>query len=152
MRSLRFLCRYWKRVPTGKEYVVQSVLGINHGGRGDVAWNDPTTADIKASASALAQSLATMKDYILSPKATFRGFVSDRVDVGLWTVGTRTLVLATNLNYAQAKVDLSRIPEVGRALAVKARLRAKQTLDSGAWLEGHVVTLESVGTGGFVLG
>ena len=93
-----------------------------------------------------------MKDFILHPHASFTHAVVDRVDVGLWTVGARTLVLATNLNYAQAKVDLSRIPEVGRALAVKARLRARQALDSGARLEGHVVRLESVGTGGFVLG
>jgi hypothetical protein len=26
--------RYWKREPTGNEFVVQSVLGINHGGIG----------------------------------------------------------------------------------------------------------------------
>ena len=28
------LVRYWKREPTGNEFVVQSVLGINHGGIG----------------------------------------------------------------------------------------------------------------------
>ncbi|KAI0702177.1 hypothetical protein C8Q76DRAFT_755941 [Earliella scabrosa] len=143
---------YWSRVPTGKEFIVQSVLAINHGALSVVSWNAPTTADVTAGAALLSRSLETMKDVILHPHASFTHAVVDRVDVRPWTVGTRTLVLATNLNYAQAKVDLSRIPEVARALAVKARLRSRLTLDSGARLEGHVVTLESVGTGGFVLG
>ena len=88
-----------------------------------------------------------MKDFILSPQATFEHVVTDRVDVGLWTVGGRTLVLATNLNYATAHFDLT---SVG-GLALKA-LFSKQVLDSGAKLSGHVITLESVGTGGFILG
>lgn len=29
-----YLSRYWKRFPTGKEFVVQSVVGINHGALG----------------------------------------------------------------------------------------------------------------------
>ncbi|KIP02361.1 hypothetical protein PHLGIDRAFT_130785 [Phlebiopsis gigantea 11061_1 CR5-6] len=134
---------YWKREPTGKEYVVQSVLGINHGGRGVVAWNDPTTADIKASAAALAQSLATMKGFILSPQAAFRHFTSGRVDVGLWTVGSKTLLLATNLNYEEATLSLAGVGEAKGKKAV-------QVLDSGAAVQGDAVVLESTGTGGFV--
>ncbi|RPD63424.1 hypothetical protein L227DRAFT_561556 [Lentinus tigrinus ALCF2SS1-6] len=138
---------YWNREPTGKEFVVQSVLGINHGGLGVVSWNAPTTDDITASASALAQSLATMKDFILNPAATFTHVVTAGVDVGLWTVGAKTLVLATNMNYSEAKFDLS-----SAGLAAKALFGVKQVLDSGARIEGHVVTLENVGTGGFIVG
>ena len=61
---------------------MQSVLGINHGGLGVVAWSDPTTADIKASASALALALSTMKEFILSPSASFTHTAVGRVDVG----------------------------------------------------------------------
>lgn len=136
---------YWKRVPTGKEYVVQSVLGINHGGLGVVAWSDPTTADIKASASLLAQALATMKDYILSPAATFRHVTSNRIDVGLWTVGSKTLLLATNLNYANTTLSLAGIPEAkGKKVA--------QMFDSGAKVQDGDIVFEFVGTGGFILG
>ncbi|KAH9886700.1 hypothetical protein C8Q73DRAFT_714979 [Cubamyces lactineus] len=138
---------YWDREPTGKEFVVQSVLGINHGALGVVSWNAPTTDDITASAAALSKSLTVMKDFILNPQATFEHVVSDRVDVGLWTVGGRTLVLATNLNYATAHFDLRSV----NGLALKALL-SKQVLDSGAKLSGHVITLDSVGTGGFILG
>lgn len=89
-----------------------------------------------------------MKEFILSPRARFEHVVTDRVDVGLWTVGARTLVLATNLNYAPARFDLSR---VRGGLALQA-LVARQVLDSGAKLRGHVIELESVGTGGFIVG
>lgn len=113
-----------------------------------MSWNAPTTDDITASASVLAKSLATMKDFILSPQASFAHVVLDRVDVGLWTVGPRTLVLATNLNYASAQFDLREAP----GLAEKALLGTKQVLDSGATLTEHVITLDSVGSGGFIVG
>lgn len=122
---------------------MQAVLGINHGGRGVVAWNDPTTPDIKASASALAQSLATMKNFILSPAATFRHLTSNRIDVGMWTVGGRTLLLATNLNYADESLSLADIPEARGK-------KASQVFDSGAKASSGQITFESVGTGGFI--
>ncbi|TCD66256.1 hypothetical protein EIP91_001619 [Steccherinum ochraceum] len=90
---------YWKREPTGQEWVVQSALAINHGALGIVPWNDPTTDDMKASASALAKAIPAMKSFILSPSATFERVVVNRVHVGIWTVGSQSLVLATNLNY-----------------------------------------------------
>ncbi|KAI8996265.1 hypothetical protein BD414DRAFT_477309 [Trametes punicea] len=139
---------YWSRVPTGKEFVVQSVLAINHGALGVVSWNAPTTDDITASAAALSRSLTVMKEFILSPYATFKHATINRVDVGSWTVGERTLVLATNLNYATASFDLNKL---GGGLAQKA-LVSQQVFDSGAKLSGHVITFESVGTGGFILG
>ena len=120
------------------------MLGINHGGLGVVAWSDPTTADIKASASLLARALATMKDYILSPAASFRHVANNRVDIGLWTVGPKTLLLATNLNYANVTLSLGDIKESqGR--------RIVQVFDSGAKAQGSKIIFESVGTGGFIL-
>lgn len=123
---------------------MQSVLGINHGGLGVVAWNDPTTVDIKASASALALALPTMKDFILSPAASFQHLASGRVDVGAWTVSGRTLVLATNLNYANATFSLASVPGAkGKSV--------KQVFDSGASFGAGEFTFEPTGTGGFIL-
>ncbi|KAI0698279.1 hypothetical protein BC835DRAFT_1304911 [Cytidiella melzeri] len=56
---------YSKREPTGIEYIV-AVLGVNHGGLGVLAWNDPSTPDIQASTSSLAKALPTTKECILS--------------------------------------------------------------------------------------
>ncbi|CAL1698528.1 unnamed protein product [Somion occarium] len=135
---------YWKRVPTGKEWVVQSVLGINHGGLGVVPWNDPTTADIKNSATSLAKALLTMKEFILSPAATIGHAVVNRVDVTSWTVGSETLVLATNLNYNETTVPLSALHDLTRGSL------SQQVFDSGAKVQGEQIVLDSVGTGGWI--
>ena len=90
-----------------------------------------------------------MKAFILDPHASFTHTIAGRVDVGMWTIGERTLVLATNLNYAAAEFDIASMP----ALRAKVRAgRVRQVLDSGARVEGSVIRLESVGTGGFVVG
>ncbi|KAH9476841.1 hypothetical protein JR316_0010757 [Psilocybe cubensis] len=141
---------YWKRFPTGQEFVVESVVGINHGGLGVVSWDDPTTPDIKASASLLAQSLPKMTPFILSPSATFRQITINRVDIGLWTVGPKTLVLATNMNYFSTSVSLQSLglKPVGPPGSVT------QVLDSGARTDAARTQLlfDSVGTGAFIVG
>ncbi|KAK0477002.1 hypothetical protein IW261DRAFT_300149 [Armillaria novae-zelandiae] len=137
---------YWKRFPTGKEFIVQSIVGINHGALGVVSWDDPTSADIKASASALALSLPKITPFILNPKAKFQQVTtSDFIDVGLWTVGKETLVLATNLDYEEKVLFLA---QVGIAEEV-----AEQVFDSGAqvYVGGFSVTLEPVGSAGFIV-
>jgi len=136
---------YWPRTPTGQEFIVQSVLGINHGGMGVVSWDAPTTDDIWAYGSMLAQSSATLKEYIMSDAATFQHVFSNQIDIGLWTVGSKTLVLATNLNYAEETFDLASVPGLRTAPAT-------QVLSSGASLSGSVISFTSVGSGGFILG
>ncbi|KAK7026408.1 hypothetical protein VNI00_015643 [Paramarasmius palmivorus] len=135
---------YWKRFPTGKEFVVQSVLGINHGGLGVVPWDDPTSTDIKASSSALALSLPEMTPFILDPSATFRQVTSDRIDVGLWTVGDRTLVLASNMNYEEKTLDLEQL--LGSSVS-----NLQQVLDSGSSSTEGMLTFEEVGSGAWIV-
>ncbi|KAK2460380.1 hypothetical protein APHAL10511_007545 [Amanita phalloides] len=139
--------QYWPRDPTGQEFVVQSILGINHGGLGVVSWDDPTTTDIKAYASTLALSLPKMTPYITSPSAAFRQTTINGVDCGLWTVGSQTLVLATNTGYVPQTVTLTN-------LNLPAGAAITQVLDTGSYLtsakDGLVFT--SVGSGGFIIG
>ena len=115
-----------------------------------MSWNAPTTDDITSSAALLSRALASsMKAFILDPHASFPQTHVGRVDVGLWTLSARTLVLATNLDYATAEFDLG---AVQAGLDARAARGAVQVLDSGAKQEGRKVMLESVGTGAFVLG
>ncbi|KAM6493141.1 hypothetical protein JOM56_011275 [Amanita muscaria] len=149
--------QFWKREPTGKEFVVQSVLAINHGAFGVVSWNDPTTFEIKAYASLLAKSLKDMTRFIFDPSATFRHVSVLRVDVGLWTVGLETLVLATNLNYEPRKMTLE---DLGFDIS---QATVTQVLNSGAVVLGAhgsdndmvnrnaELSFESTGTGGFII-
>ncbi|KAG6889321.1 hypothetical protein C0992_005647 [Termitomyces sp. T32_za158] len=136
---------YWKRFPTGKEFVVESIVGINHGGLGVVSWDDPTTPDIKASASLLAKSLSKMTPYITNPNALFRQLTIGRVDVGLWSVDHETLVLASNMNDKNATLlfqDLGLEPS-----------NIVQLLDSGSTTipDKSGLTFESVGSGAFIV-
>ncbi|KAF5329520.1 hypothetical protein D9619_009061 [Psilocybe cf. subviscida] len=138
---------YWKREPTGPEFVVESIVGINHGGLGVVSWDDPTTPEIKASASLLAQAMPKLTPFILSSEATFRQVTVNRVDVGLWTVGARTLVLAANMNYATTNVDLA-------SLGLHATAAIEQVFKSGtssAPARDHLV-FGAVGSGAFIVG
>ncbi|KAG6853847.1 hypothetical protein C0991_000841 [Blastosporella zonata] len=136
---------YWTRYPTGREFVVQSILGINHGGLGVVSWDDPTTFDIKSSASLLAIALSKMTPYITNPSASFRQVTVNRIDVGLWTVGKETLLLATNMNYETRALSFS-------ALGLKPS-DAVQLLDSGLGVspDKSGLQFESVGSGAFVV-
>ncbi|KAJ3568689.1 hypothetical protein NP233_g5551 [Leucocoprinus birnbaumii] len=139
---------YWKRYPTGKEFVVESVVGINHGAKGVVSWDDPTTDDIKASASTLALSMPKMTPFILSPHASFRQITINRVDFGLWTVGSRTLVLGTNMNNANTNITFGQLglPATGSSSGIS------QVLDSGAEVDAarnHFV-FTATGTGAWI--
>lgn len=135
--------QYWPRTPTGMEWVVQSVLAINHGAVGIVPWVDPTTLDIKSSASNFAQSLPEINSFLFNPNATFSQLVSNRIDVGLWMVGSQTLLLATNMNYNVATLDLGTVQVSGK--------KVQQIFNSGSALNGTGITFQSVGSGAFVL-
>jgi hypothetical protein len=108
-----------------------------------VPWIDPTTPEIKLSASNFAQSLPTIKNFLFDPNATFSQLVSNRIDVGLWTVGSQTLLLATNLNYNEATLSLGAIPASGKNL--------QQIFNSGSAVNGTDIRFQSVGSGAFLL-
>lgn len=92
------------------------VVAINAGARGSVSWNDPTTADIKANASAFALALPDLTPFLLSsplsqPAVRFTHVVtSHRLDFGMWaSADGRTLVMGANLNNFMANVTLGEI-------------------------------------------
>jgi len=53
---------------------------------GIIAWDDPTTSDIKSSASLLALALPKLSiPFILNPQSTLKQITVNRVDFGMWT-------------------------------------------------------------------
>ncbi|KAJ7253030.1 hypothetical protein B0H12DRAFT_1117142 [Mycena haematopus] len=99
---------FWTRPPTGREFAIQVILSINHGARGIMPWIDPTPKDIKSAATALATALSSqsVKAFIFSPQATFSRVVSNRTDVGMWSVGADTLLLVANVNAYDTELAL----------------------------------------------
>jgi fructose-1,6-bisphosphatase/sedoheptulose 1,7-bisphosphatase-like protein len=134
--------RYWKRYPTGQEWLVQSIIAINHGAKGVISWNAPTTADIQSAASSLAKASSQLATFIFSHTATFTHISTAGADIGVWADGTAgTLVLATNTAYTSTHVALTRLGVRGTAHTVLA---------NGASVSGANLVLQSVGTGVFV--
>jgi hypothetical protein len=153
---------YWTRYPTGEEWVVQSIMGINHGGLGVVSWDDPTSDDIKSSASALSKALtsnssgfAPMADFILDPSSTFKQVsTSHGIDVGLWSLGGKTLLLAANTNYANATLTTADLGFGQDGFGSGSNGRLTEVFCSGlcdvASRGGGSVVFGSVSSGGFV--
>ncbi|KAH8114960.1 hypothetical protein DFH11DRAFT_1877283 [Phellopilus nigrolimitatus] len=145
---------YWSRPPTGKEWLVEGVLSINHGATGIVPWIDPTPADIKETATSLAQALPTIKQFIFNSSTSFSSLSQSGVDVGLWTLGGQTLVLATNLGNASASLSLA-LPGGSSSKAT-----ATQILDGGGSLQlggaagaggNATLNMDALGSAGFVV-
>ncbi len=87
-----------------------------------------------------------MTPFIFSPSASFRRITVNGVDCGLWSVGSQTLVLATNTNYGNETVTLASLTlPTGRNIA--------QILDTGSATTSAKdgFTFTSVGSGGFIV-
>ena len=90
---------FWSRMPTGKEWTIQSLLAVVHGALGlfylvhhsspipdsrglpgIVSWNDPTSSDIKAAAAVVGQQLLPhLTSYALNPHVVFPTYVWQRI-------------------------------------------------------------------------
>ncbi|KAI0063004.1 hypothetical protein BV25DRAFT_1915735 [Artomyces pyxidatus] len=141
---------YWSRAPTGAEWLVQNIISLNAGALGSISWNDPTTDDIKAAASALSFALPSLTPFILSsplasPPVQFRHVVtSDRLDFGVWTKGAESLVVAANLNYFSIEADLSVVGLKGKS--------ARTVFNGGARFVGDRFEFGSVQSGAWIFG
>ncbi|KAI1853771.1 hypothetical protein JX266_001755 [Neoarthrinium moseri] len=96
---------FWARYPTAAEEVVMTLLAVNHGAKGIVMWNYPTTPDILDVTNRLAGVLTsgTVAGFLLGAPATETLSVdgASRVDAALWVDKTASLALLSivNLNY-----------------------------------------------------
>lgn len=117
---------------------------------GVVSWDDPTTPDIKASASALALVLQDISpSFILNPAATFSRVTLDGVDIGLWQVDSEILVLASNTNYNTADIGIADL----NLPSTRNDVGLSQILNSGSLIDpdqSHIF-FEPVGSGAFVV-
>ncbi|KAH9067994.1 hypothetical protein EDB83DRAFT_2314809 [Lactarius deliciosus] len=148
---------YWSRTPTGAEFLVQMIVAVNAGARGSVSWTDPTTADIKAAASAFASALPKLTPFLLSsslsqpPVHFFRVITSNRLDIGVWAAEGTTLVVAANLNYFAVDITLDELlstPEFKR-LATGIE-NPRMVLDGGARINDTRITFGSVESGAWI--
>ncbi|ETS75450.1 hypothetical protein PFICI_12394 [Pestalotiopsis fici W106-1] len=96
---------FWTRYPTAAEEVVMTVLAINHGAKGIVMWDYPTTAELLNVTNHLASvfTTETIADFLLgTPRVqTLPVAGADRVDAAAWINDStgQALLSIVNLNY-----------------------------------------------------
>jgi len=102
---------YWPRYPTPNEFISQIVVSLNHGSLGIVPWDESPTMppELLDSASILGHALPTITPFLLAPPSAMT-FTAIRepagIDVGSWTLGTKTLVMGTNFLVRSATVTV----------------------------------------------
>jgi len=137
---------YWPRDPTGNEWLVESILGINHGGFGVVSWDDPTTPEIQATSSALAAAAPRIASFLATPQVKITNFQQGGVDIAVWTLpdGEQSLLLAANTKTANVSVLLTGVTSG----------TATEILNGGATLTprngGVALNLAPTGTTGWI--
>jgi len=148
---------FWSRPPTGKEFILQSIIAINHGAMGIVSWIEPTTEDIMDAATSLAQNLLPsvipylIPSFYLRQTVTFARptTIAPNLDIGAWTLKDQgrstTLVLVANMDSIPVTATLG---GVGGVL-VDILLRSGNV----EVIEGELtVSLDGTGAVGFILG
>lgn len=88
---------YWARPPTQKEEVVMAMLFVNHGAKGIVAWNFPTTKELAEVTAGLAKVLSAddVTKLLLGAKPVVLGVEGQGrgdLDVVAWKVGGKMLI------------------------------------------------------------
>lgn len=136
--------QYWTRTPTGEEWVVQSIMGINQGALGVVPWVDPNPEYIKVAASAFALSLPKFTSYIFGATSPRSNYLVGGVDIATWAAGFETLVLATNTDYVTSNVTWTDIGLSGAGVEVVYTSGSVNTT-------GNSFTLGSVASAAFVV-
>ncbi|GJJ09267.1 hypothetical protein Clacol_003489 [Clathrus columnatus] len=137
---------YWPRFPTGQEWLVESILGINHGSFGIIPWDDPTSAGIRWGSSALAAAVPRIIQFLATPGVEVTQSLENGVDTAFWQLpGTETsLFLVANTNYQNVSLTLN----------VPQNTNRVEILNGGATLSGApgeiVLNLNATATSGWV--
>jgi len=152
------LYSYWSRTPTGPEFLIETIVAVNAGAKGSVSWDDPTTPDIKASASAFASALPELTPFLLSsplsqPPVNFTHVVTpDRLDFGVWAAADgRTLVIGANLNNASATISVSEVLSAANISAAALGI-PRMVLNGGSSIDFSFVGFGNLGSGAWIFG
>ncbi|KAM0751480.1 hypothetical protein T439DRAFT_347353 [Meredithblackwellia eburnea MCA 4105] len=106
-----FSGQFWSQNLTESQYLVMSVLSINHGSTGIISWQVPTTDDILNANLVLSNSLSSLIPFILSP-SSLRSVPSTNstigsIDTALWTQSSSSLLLVANLGAAPSTFNVN---------------------------------------------
>jgi hypothetical protein len=110
---------FWSRAPTALEEAAMAMLFINHGAKGIVAWNFPTTPELNNVTSELAKAISAEEsiDFFLWAKAQKLTLSSQPTfDAAAWRVGKFILFSIVHLR----EVPYTRELKLGLGVGAKA--------------------------------
>lgn len=118
---------FWTRYPTAAEEVVMDMLSINHGAKGIVMWDFPTTAEILDVTNRLAAVLTSSEvaEFFLGQKRLGGLAVEggSRIDATAWASESEILVSIVNLNYGDIKGEVTvHLPRDKRSMSIASVL------------------------------
>ncbi|KAG9309499.1 hypothetical protein JVU11DRAFT_10470 [Chiua virens] len=134
---------YWLRAPTGQEWAVITLLGINHGSLGAISWTDPSPADVKGNASAFALTLPRITPFLFNASVVRTNYIVGGVDIAVWSATNQTLVMATSMYYVSQTVSWTDVNVDGSG--------AVSIYSTGSAITSSGFTIDSVGSVVFVL-
>jgi hypothetical protein len=157
-----FTLRFWSWTPSYAEYLVELIVAVNAGAKGLIAWDAPTTQGIMDGSSQFSSALPQLIPFLLSsplssPPVNFAHVVTgNRLDIGVWVSSEgqtcQALILAANLNYFPASIDLGDVLSATQFQSLSL-VNPNQIVDGGARLEGTLFSFsDAVLSGGWTFG
>ncbi|OJJ46012.1 hypothetical protein ASPZODRAFT_67140 [Penicilliopsis zonata CBS 506.65] len=103
---------FWTRYPTAAEEAVMNLLSVNHGAKGIVMWDFPTSDEILAVTDQLARVLTAddVVQYVLGSPLTNLPVDAGKIDAATWTRGKEMLISVVNLEYNSVADVVLRLP------------------------------------------
>ncbi|CAN8100738.1 unnamed protein product [Discula destructiva] len=140
---------FWTRHPTAAELDVMTLLGVNHGAKGIVMWDFPTTAELSGLTSEMAALFTSQEAAAFLVGAPRTGNLTvvgggDYVDAAVWVDAAqgRALVSVVNMNYDAVGAITVTLPAGVTPSAVEAYLWGTST-----WQIGGPDSLSSLASG-----
>jgi hypothetical protein len=91
----------------------------------------------------LAEVLPKIGTFKFNPASRHRQVTMNRIDVGLWEMESKTLIVASNMNNKTAQIDLN---DINVELGSVTKLLAV-----GASIDSHVIKFDPIGSAAIVV-
>jgi len=146
---------YWPRYPTPQEFILQSIIALNHGSTGIISWDEDSNIPpaLLSSASILGAALPNITSVIFNPNVRRNTVGSSSVDIAAWSLpGTggkteRVMILGTNIQSQNATALLGPAPSAGATITTLLNTGAELIEKNGSLS----IIFEGLGSIGFLM-
>jgi hypothetical protein len=146
---------YWPRYPTPNEFILETLITLNHGSKGIVPWTEDQNmpSALKSSASVIGGALSTIESMIFADDIVFKsistgGTSGQGIDIAQWAVGKQTLILGGNMGSSNVTKSVGTF---GAGASVKTILGLGATASSPTSSGEVTVAFSALGSIGLIV-